>query len=195
VHHTVKKGETLESLADKYQTTVPVLQELNGMKKPRIGRSARLILPVIGLSAEEAVPGKEISAEQVEMAFRRLDDVARRTGTVRVRKGDTLSTIAKRTGISVEELARANGLSTKKPIRVGSRLRFTGTGAATPARKAVTSAGDGKKEIRHVVRRGDTLTKIARIHGVTLDQLSERNNLKEGRVLPQGRVLFIPLES
>jgi membrane-bound lytic murein transglycosylase D len=194
VHHTVKRGETLASLADKYQTTVPVLQELNGMKKPRISRSARLILPVIGLSAEEAVPGKEVSAEQVEMAFRRLDDVARRTGTVRVRKGDTLSAIAKRTGVSVEELARANGLNAKKQIRAGSRLRLPGTGAA-PSRKSVTPAGDGKKEIRHVVRRGDTLARIARIHGVTLDQLSERNNLKEGRVLPQGRVLFIPHES
>ncbi|MDA8123308.1 MAG: LysM peptidoglycan-binding domain-containing protein [Deltaproteobacteria bacterium] len=195
VRHTVKKGETLAFLAEKYQTTVPVLQELNGLKKPRVSRSAGLILPVIGLSAEEAVPGKEISPEQVETAVRRLDDGTRRTGTVLVRKGDTLSAIAKRTGVSVDGLAGANGLDAKKHvIRAGSRLRLPGTGAAPP-RKSVTSAGDGKKEIRHIVRRGDTLTKISRTHGVTVDRLSERNNLKGGRVLPQGRVLFIPQES
>jgi len=196
VQHAVKKGETLQSLADKYQTAVPVLQELNGMKKPRIGRSARLIIPVVGLSAEEAVPGKEISAEQVGMAVRRLDEVGRRTTgrTVKVRKGDTLASIANRTGVSVEGLAKANGLDAKKHIRAGSRLQVPGTGAA-PARKSVTSASHGKKESRHVVRRGETPTKIARIHGVTLERLSERNNLKEGQALPSGRVLFIPQES
>jgi membrane-bound lytic murein transglycosylase D len=151
--HTVKKGESLKSLADKYQTSVPILLELNGMKKPKIGRSARLVIPVTGLSEEEAVPGKEMSAEQVEMALKRLDDVTRRTRTARVKKG------------------------------------------AGAAQKSVASERGGKKEIRHVVRRGDTLSKIAKVYGVTPEQLSERNNLKEGQALPRGRVLRIPLES
>ncbi|OGP80457.1 MAG: hypothetical protein A2Z13_02300 [Deltaproteobacteria bacterium RBG_16_64_85] len=151
--HTVKKGESLKSLADSYQTSVPILLELNGMKQPKIGRSARLVIPVTGLSEEEAVPGKEMSAEQVEMALKRLDDGARRTRTVRVKKG------------------------------------------AGAAQKSVASERGGKKEIRHVVRRGDTLSKISKVYGVTPEQLSERNNLKEGQALPRGRVLRIPLES
>ena len=151
--HTVKKGETLASLADRYHTTVPILQELNGMKKPTMKRSARLVIPMTGLSEEEAVPGKEVSAEQVEMTFKRLDDVTRRTRTARLKKG------------------------------------------SGPAKKAAASARRGKKEIRHVVRQGDTLSKVSRVYGVTPEKLSERNNLKEGQVLPRGRVLRIPLES
>ena len=151
--HTVKKGENLDSLANRYHTTVPILQELNGMKKPKIGRSARLVIPMTGLSEEEAVPGKEVTALQVETALKRLDDGARRPRTARVKKG------------------------------------------AGAAKKAVASERGGKKEIRHVVRRGDTLSKIAKVYGVTPEQLSERNNLKEGQALPHGRVLLIPLES
>jgi LysM repeat protein len=151
--HTVKKGETLASLANRYHTTVPILLELNGMKKPRMKRSARLIIPVTGLSEEEAVPGKEVSAEQVEMALKRLDDVTRKTRKARLKKG------------------------------------------SHTAKKAVASARRGKKEIRHVVRRGDTLSKVGRVYGVTPEQLSERNKLKEGQALPRGRVLRIPLES
>jgi membrane-bound lytic murein transglycosylase D len=192
--HTVKKGETLESLASRYQTTVPILQELNGMKKPRVGRSARLVIPMTGLSEEEAVPGKEVSPEQVETALKRHDDVARRTRTVRVRKGDTLARIAKRTGVPVDELAEANGLKAKSRLKVGSRLRLPGTGT-DQVKKSVASENGGKKERRHVVRRGDTLSKIAKVYGVTLEQLSERNKLKEGQALPRGRVLRIPLES
>jgi LysM repeat protein len=59
----------------------------------------------------------------------------------------------------------------------------------------VASESRGVKEKRHVVRRGDTLSKISKVYGVTPEQLSERNNLKEGQTLPRGRVLRIPLES
>ncbi len=187
VQHTVRKGETLKSLADRYETTEPVLQELNGLRKPKIGRSARLIVPVVGLSAEEAVPGKEISAAQVETAFKRLDTVSRRSGTVKVRRGDTLRKIAKRTGVSAAALASENGIEADGKLRAGTRLRLPGT-------RSCPSAG-GKKELRHVVRRGDTLTKIARAHGVTRAQLAERNNLEEGEARPRGRVLIIPHES
>jgi LysM repeat protein len=61
--------------------------------------------------------------------------------------------------------------------------------------KSAAPGRDGKKEIRHVIRRGDTLSKIAKVYGVTPEQLSERNKLKEGQMLPRGRVLLIPLES
>jgi membrane-bound lytic murein transglycosylase D len=151
--HTMKKGETLASLANRYHTTVPILQELNGMKTPKMKRSARLVIPVTGLSEEEAVPGKEVSAEQVETALKRLDDVTRKTRKARLKKG---------------------------------------SGAA---KKAVASGRRGKKEIRHIIRRGDTLSKIAGVYGVTPGQLSARNNLKEGQALPRGRVLRIPSES
>jgi membrane-bound lytic murein transglycosylase D len=192
--HSVKKGESLESLADRYQTSVPVLLELNGLKGTRLRRSARLVIPVTGLSGEEAVPGKELSSEQVETALKRFDDGGRRTRTVRVRKGDTLSRIAKRTGVPAGELAAANGLKAKSRLKVGSRLRLPGT-ASRLAKKAVDSPRGGKKERKHVVRRGDTLSKIAKTYGVSPQQISERNNLKEGQAPRRGRVLHIPLES
>ena len=153
--HTVKKGETLASLAERYRTSAPILQELNGMKKPALGRSARLVIPVTGLSSEEAVPGKEVSAEQVEAALKRLDDSAQKTRTAKVRK----------------------------------------KGAGSGAKKSVADAPGGKRELRHVIQSGDTLSKIALVYGVTPNLLSERNRLRQGQVLSPGRVLFIPLES
>jgi membrane-bound lytic murein transglycosylase D len=123
-----------------------------------------------------------------------MDDVVRRTRTVRVRKGDTLVRISKRTGVSVGELAEANGLKSKSRLKIGRRLRLPGSGTYQ-ARKSAASQNRGVKEKRHVVRRGETLSKISKVYGVTLEQLSERNNLKEGQSLPRGRVLRIPLES
>ena len=49
--------------------------------------------------------------------------------------------------------------------------------------------------MRYKVHRGDTLDQIARVYGVTVDRLAERNRLKKGEPLRQGVVLVIPLES
>jgi LysM repeat protein len=171
-----------------------VLLELNGMKKPRLGRSARLVIPVTGLSEEDAVPGKEVSPEQIESAFKRLDEGGRKGRVVRVRKGDTLARIAGRTGVPVDELAEANGLNPKSAVKAGRRLRLPAA-ASGPAVKVPATDHRANKELRHVIRRGDTLSKIAKVYGVTPERLSERNNLKEGQALLRGRVLLIPRES
>lgn len=66
-------------------------------------------------------------------------DAVARQSHVTVRKGDTLSGIASRHGVSVANLARWNGLSTKSSIRVGQRLVVTQTTRGTAAPRA--SAG------------------------------------------------------
>ncbi|MBI5576575.1 MAG: LysM peptidoglycan-binding domain-containing protein [Deltaproteobacteria bacterium] len=192
--HSVKKGETLSSLAERYQTPASTLQELNGMKKPGLGRNARIIIPVVGLSQEEAVPGKEVSAQQVEAAFKRLDDGTRKSRIVKVRKGESLKAVANRAGVSVDDLAEANGLSVKSRVKAGRKLKVPGGGVIV-AKKGSAAEHDGKKEMRHVVRRGDTLSRISRVYGVSLEKLSEKNSMKHGQVLVPGRVLLIPVGS
>jgi LysM repeat protein len=45
------------------------------------------------------------------------------------------------------------------------------------------------------VHKGDTLSQIARVYGVTVDRIADRNRLKKAQLLDVGRVLVIPLES
>ncbi len=154
--HTVKKGETLASIADKYGTPEPILKEMNGIKRGGAGRNARLVIPVTGLSDEEAVPGKEVSPAQLTMAHMRVEEGIRRGRakakgrSVRVHKGDTLTRIAADAGVPVGELARANGLSADSRIKAGTRLRVPGGGAsrASKAPRQAASGGDGTKPAR-----------------------------------------------
>lgn len=152
--HTVKKGETLASIADKYGTPEPILKEMNGLKRRGAARNARLIIPVTGLSAEEAVPGKEVSPAQLTMAHMRVEEGIRRGRakargrTVRVHKGDTLTRIADDVGVSVRALARANGLSADSRLKAGTRLRVPRGGPSRGVAKAprqAASGGDGTR--------------------------------------------------
>jgi membrane-bound lytic murein transglycosylase D len=183
LRHKVRKKETLASLAEQYRTPVSTLKEMNGLRRNSLRRISRLIIPVAGLSEEEAVPGKRVSPDKLRLAHMRVNERYRRGQRVRVRRGDTLWRIARRSGVSVKSLARANRMKTTSILRAGRVIRIPG---------AVSSSGKGS---RHVVRRGDTLWKIARKYGVSVKQLARRNRMRSGQTLRTGRVLQIPTES
>jgi len=223
LQHNVRKGETLQALADRYKTTVPVLKELNGLKQDSLGRTARLVIPVTGLMDTEAVPGTEISPAHLTMAHMRVEEGGRKSrvkgvprpdpgDAVIVRKGDTLARIAKRHGVRVKELAIANELNPTSKLKVGTHLVLpepAGGAESRTAQAAVPKASGGtkssasagaardvpKRATRYKVHKGDTLDQIARVYGVTVDRLADRNGLKKGQPLRQGLVLVIPLES
>ena len=223
LQHNVRKGETLSALAARYKTTVPVLKELNGVKRDSLGRTARLVIPVTGFMETEAVPGTEVSPDQLTMAHMRVEEGSRRSrirggrrpepgDAVTVRKGDTLARIAKRRGVRVKDLADANGLKPASKLKVGARLVLPEPAGVAESRtaqaavpktsggaKSTASAGAGrdvgKRATRYKVHKGDTLDQIARVYGVTVDRLADRNRLKKGQLLRQGLVLVIPLES
>lgn len=103
-----------------------------------------------------------------------------------VRRGDTLSEIASRTGVSVAQLRAANGLRGSL-INVGQKLRIPGTASsdATSGNEAMAV-----NEIIYRVNRGDTLWRIANRYGTSVEQL-RRSNSQAGDALQVGQVLKI----
>ena len=93
-----------------------------------------------------------------------------------VRRGDTLGAIARRYRTSVDAIVRLNNLRSRSIIRVGQVLRIPTRGetaaAAAPAPKAALG-----ETVVHVVRAGDTLFKIARTYGTTVDRIKAANGL------------------
>ena len=85
-----------------------------------------------------------------------------------VRRGDSLDRIARRYGATVEGLRRANGLGSSL-IHPGQSLRVPGAERpAAPAAGGSGEAGAGDAMAVHVVRRGDSLDRIARRYGSTV---------------------------
>ncbi len=104
----------------------------------------------------------------------------------RVKRGETLSGIAHRYGMGLSSLRRLNGLSPRRStIQAGQRLCIAGDARASA--KTETAAAR-----QHVVRRGDSLMRIARHHGVTLSALLAANDLSRHTVIKPGQRLRIP---
>jgi membrane-bound lytic murein transglycosylase D len=122
----------------------------------------------------------------------------------RVESGETLSVIATRYGLSQSTLADLNNLDRPYRLRVGQVLMLPEKGGkptavvaqapketpAAPAAKPTPPTGVVGSE-RYVVRRGDTLGKIAKKHGLTEEQLMDLNNIRNRQFIFEGQVLAL----
>ena len=112
-----------------------------------------------------------------------------------VKKGDTPGAIARRYGSSVGAILAANGIRNPRALRIGQTLIVPRGPVAASERPTVAAASSRAPrahatKARYVVRRGDTLYKIARRFGTSADQLQKRNNLADETIRP-GDVLFL----
>ena len=102
------------------------------------------------------------------------------TGSYTVRKDDTISEIASRTGVSARSIAAANGLTDPDRVIAGRTLTIPGTASAAPSTGSYT------------VRSGDTVSHIAARTGVSARAIVDANGLADADRLQAGRTLSIP---
>jgi membrane-bound lytic murein transglycosylase D len=195
----VNRSISLGILADSLHVTYDELEALNpellrGVTPPK-HENYRLRLP----------PGKSSD-------FARIDSILPEEHLAewrehRVRRGETLSTIARRFGVSPFAIADANDLANIHRLRVGQRLLIPvpegggyrskgprGPAEQTPeARRPRPTEDDpvAVGERKHTVSSGETLSSISRRYGVTVTALRKANNLAGDRIVI-GQRLVIP---
>jgi membrane-bound lytic murein transglycosylase D len=111
--HRVRRGETLSEIADEYGVTQRELRLWNTLdSRGRIRAGQRLRV------ASPDAPRKVLpQAQPVEQTGER---------THVVRRGETLKSLAKRYGVSIQALREANGLSEREPLKAGIALKIPG---------------------------------------------------------------------
>jgi len=130
------------------------------------------------------------------------------TGSHTVRTGETPSSIARKYGVSVAQLQKANGLGAGSVIRPGQKLVLPGSGKAKPppaaAAVAVSPPKSSSKSLapppkvassvgRHTVKKGETVRGLASRFGLSEKEFMRRNNLKDPTKLRAGAVVTYPM--
>ena len=118
------------------------------------------------------------------------------TGFHRARRGETISSLAAEYGVTARQIRTWNVLGPDEVIRVGQRLRVAPPAAARRRASTVRVASEGATPASsartHTVRRGETLTGLAKRYGVSVQALREANGLSGGNGLRAGVTIRIP---
>jgi LysM repeat protein len=163
--YVVQRGDSLIRIAARYGITATQLAQANGLRwNAWVYVGQRLIIP----GQASAPPSTSTGGSYV------------------VQRGDSLISIANRHGVTLSQLASANGVSTNAWVYVGQRLTIPGQSSTSPAPAPSTTGGT------YIVRPGDTLISIAARHRVTLSQLAAANGLHTSSWVYSGQRLKIP---
>ena len=142
--HKIKSGDTLSGIAKKYGTTVREIYKANGgqdkLKTLRIGQIVKL--PYTKAQLEQLKQQRKEKARRAEEARKAAEARAKaelaKATSHKVQKGDTLSGIARKYGVTVKELQKANGGAAKlKTLRIGQEIALPARGQAAQVSPAV----------------------------------------------------------
>ena len=183
--YVVKNGDYLGRIASRNRCTVAQIKRWNGLKSNNIRVGQRLVIyrggggPSTSSSSSStaaAAPSSSSSSTQRSTP----------TGTYTVKSGDTLSGIATRHGVTVNQLKQWNGL-TSNNIRVGQKLKLNSSSSASSA--SASSSGDYST---YTVKSGDSLYSIAKNYsGVSAQDIMNFNGMSSSNIKP-GMKIKIP---
>lgn len=108
--------------------------------------------------------------------------------------GDTPARIARKYGITLDQLREANPDMNDRRLQVNQILRIPAPSPRTPAAASLEAAATPGETV-YEVKPGDTLTRIAARHGTTVQELRRYNNLRTDRILVKQQLKIPPKAS
>jgi len=191
-YHIVTPGDTLASLARTYRTTPAAITNTNHLDDPALALNTRLLIPI--------APGKHPLSDTVAYS--------KHITRYKVRRGDTVESVAEIFGVPAQMVRRWNGLrgdslrgrrvlAIRQPVTPNAHdaevaaARSSKTSAAHKPRKTSASAGSASGgPVHHTVKSGESLSSIASEYDTTVAALKNAN--PKVVALRPGMVVTVP---
>lgn len=182
--YEVKQGDSLWGIARRFGVSIEDIAKLNNIN---INNSLQI-------GDKLRIPVKKEVSLQEQRAVAQTTPVQQ--GQVyQVKEGDSLWTIARKFGVKIEEIARANGISPDKTLQIGDKLVIPTVSnkqisqSQFPANKKVIA----QSGLLYQVKKGDSLWTIASKYGVSAESIAKANNIHLEKTLQIGEKLVIPV--
>lgn len=167
VTYKVRPGDNLSDIAKRSNTTVAQIRKDSNLRSSVIH------------------PGQIIKVRYIPKGYKPEKATTAKAKTHVVARGESISAIAKRNGVTVQDILKANNIAAKDAAKIRPGKRLTIPAATGSAKGTVRS---------HTVSRGESLSTIAKRYGVTVQELLKANKLtsKQADKIHAGQELTIP---
>ena len=183
--YVVDNGDTLSGIANSRDVTVKEIKDFNNLRSERIK------------------PGQDIKIPR-DKNFRAEAQKAKKAQIYyTVRRGDTLSTIAARRNLPVEEIMDANNFNSDfikagqeiiLPIKDYKENNNSNSSRTKENKSQKANTNNSSNKIIHEVQRGDALSTIARMYGTEIDTIRRNNNLQGDRIFAGDELIITDYE-
>lgn len=190
--YTVVSGDGLYAIARKTGISIEDLLSLNGLSLNSTiypGQVLTLSANTEGATAEESIEST-VEESQEEAATSEETTPSTNAKMYYVHSGDSLYRIAHNHGISLSTLLEWNHLSVDSIIHPGQGLMVSEGSSSSTEEAEETASSIESTETTYTVQPGDGLWRIAKNHGLTLDELKSLNQLTSNIIQP-GQVLIV----
>jgi membrane-bound lytic murein transglycosylase D len=177
----VQSGDTLSEISVRHGVPVSVLRSANELQGDLIRVGQKLRLP----RDEQLLVDPLYAQAALELQNLQAGLIAADRLTHRVRRGESLSVIARRYGVTVKQLQRWNNISDPRALRAGTTI----TVFHSPAEPQQRRSGS----VKHTVQRGDSLWSIAQKYKVKVSDLRAWNDLGNDAMLHPGQSIRVEL--
>ncbi|HQF47063.1 MAG TPA: LysM peptidoglycan-binding domain-containing protein [Flavobacterium alvei] len=215
-YYTVKSGDNLTEIANKYSVTVNDIKKWNSLKGSTVarGKSLKIITnesvaktvknepksnnTPLEVKTNQQVASSESKVNKDDKTNKNIKSDTLSTAVASyyvVQKGDNLSSIAKKNNVSVAEIKDWNNLSTNS-IQLGASLQVGKIEGNEKEQIALTTKTEN---VEYIVKKGDNLGNISKKFGSTIDDLKQWNNLQDNAIALGSSLIVakseVPLEN
>jgi membrane-bound lytic murein transglycosylase D len=177
--HTVKRGDSIGKIAQRYNTNMDVIKRINNLNGNTIYAGDKLLVPV----ALTNLNAYALSAAQNSYHPGRTTRGKTKTHHI-VKAGDTLSDIAHAYDVSITQLSRWNRMSRNDTLSLGKRLVIWSGEETTDITRSLT----------YKVRKGESLSVIADKFNVDINDIVRWNALSKSKYLQPGQPLKLKID-
>ncbi len=196
--HTIRQGESLSVIANRYRTSISALKTANKMRNNNLRAGKKLLIPTSAAPLEKyalSVSGRSHKVVSTGNGTKQ---------TLSIRSGDNLWDLSRTYNVSVAQLRAWNGLKKRALLHPGQKLVVwlendngqPAEGAAEEAVAARTSLAMNtplvsnpllpRQTVNYRVKNGDSLWVISRRFQVSVAELRKWNGLPHGKILQPG---------
>ncbi|SFV63389.1 Membrane-bound lytic murein transglycosylase D precursor [hydrothermal vent metagenome] len=187
VRHKIKKGDSLNLLAKKYNTTISALKTANKLKNNHIQLGKYLIIP-IPQKKRNYYSLSEDSRQKIRFKIQREGKKI----IHKVKKGDSLWLIARENNIHIQDIIKWNKISPKDHLIIGQKLVLWRPKSIKT--KSITEIMQHqpniKRKINYSVRNNENLSSIANKFKVSIKQIKKWNKLKKNTLQPKQKLII-----
>jgi len=186
---TVRKGDSLISLAKKFNTDADTIRDINGIRKNMIRVGQKLMIPVASKGSRHYGLSADNRLEKIQQ--RRTGGSSTRQVFHTVKSGESLWTIAQRYNVRSKRIAHWNGMSPKDYIRPGQKLSIWVPKTTKVSSTASSNRSPIIRKVGYRVRSGDSLARIAGKFNVSVNDILSWNNVSKNKYLQPGQRLTL----